>query len=230
MLEVWELEKRFYLHRLGREVVAFQGVSFRLKAGEFLLLEGPNGAGKSSLLKVLYRTYRPTAGAIWLQTGQGPLDLAQAGEREVLWARKHWVGYARQFLDPRPRTPALEVAAEPLLWAGLPREEALARARELLLELGLREELLEAFPTAFSGGERQKVNLARIFLRPLPLLLLDEPTASLDPGARKAVRARLWALKEQGVAMVGVFHHPEDVAGLVDRSLRLEVRDVAFRG
>lgn len=230
MLEVRDLEKRFHLHRLGREVVAFRGVSFRLGRGEFLLLEGPNGVGKSSLLKALYRTYRPTAGAILLEDGEGVLDLARADERTVLWARRERVGYVSQFLDPRPRTPALEVAAEPLLLAGVPREEALERARELLLELGLRRELLEAFPTGFSGGERQKVNLARALLRPLPLLLLDEPTASLDPEARAQVRRRLLALKEGGMAMIGVFHHPEDVAGLVDRTLRLEVAHVAERG
>ncbi|GLV48928.1 ABC transporter [Thermus sp. LT1-2-5] len=227
LLEVVDLEKRFFLHRLGREVLAFQGVSFTLAAGEFLLLQGPNGVGKSSLLKVLYRTYRPTAGAIHLRTPQALVDLARAEEREVLWARREWVGYVSQFLYPRPRTPALEVAAEPLLWAGVPRDEALERARELLLDLGLRRELLEAFPTAFSGGERQKVNLARAFLRPLPLLLLDEPNASLDPAARKAVSARLRDLKERGVTMVGVFHHLEDVAGLVDQTLLLEVPDVA---
>lgn len=227
MLRVQDLEKRFYLHQLGREVLAFRGVSFSLERGEFLLLEGPNGVGKSSLLKTLYRTYRPTGGRILLEAPWGTVDLAQVGEREVLRARRHLLGYVSQFLDPRPRTTALEVVAEPLLLAGVPREEARERAREALLALGLRPELLEAYPTAFSGGERQKVNLARALVHPLPLLLLDEPSASLDATARRGLRARLRALKEAGVAMIGVFHHPEDVEGLVDHTYPLEVKDVA---
>ncbi|MFS8901469.1 ATP-binding cassette domain-containing protein [Synechococcus sp. H60.2] len=230
MLQVIDLEKRFFLHRLGREVLAFKQVSFSLQAGELLLLEGPNGAGKSSLLRTLYRSYCPTGGQILLQTPRGRVDLARLGDREILWIRREYIGYVSQFLDPRPRTTALELVAEPLLWRGVEESRARQRAAELLLELGLKPELLEAFPTGFSGGEKQKLNLARSLIHPYPLLLLDEPTASLDAGARKALRERLRLLKQQGTALVGVFHSPEDVAGLVDKTYHLEEKqDVAVR-
>ncbi len=229
MLQVLDLEKRFFLHRLGREVLAFRGVSFFLRPGEFLLLEGPNGSGKSSLLRTLYRSYCPTAGQALFQTPRGTVDLARLGDREILWIRREHIGYVSQFLDPRPRTTALELVAEPLLWRGVEEAKARRQAAELLLELGLKPKLLEAFPTGFSGGEKQKLNLARSLIHPYPLLLLDEPTASLDAGARKALWERLRVLKHQGTALVGVFHSPEDVAGLVDKTYRLEEKeDVAI--
>jgi alpha-D-ribose 1-methylphosphonate 5-triphosphate synthase subunit PhnL len=230
VLQVVNLEKRFFLHRLGREVLAFQQVSFSLQAGEFLLLEGPNGSGKSSLLRTLYRSYWPTAGQALLQTPLGTVDLARLGDREVLAIRRERIGYVSQFLDPRPRTTALELVAEPLLWQGVAENQARHRAAELLLELGLKPELLETFPTSFSGGEKQKVNLARSLIHPYPLLLLDEPTASLDTAAKLALRERLRALKQQGTAIIGVFHSLDDVSGLVDKTYSLEVRaNVASR-
>jgi len=129
VLQVVNLEKRFFLHRLGREVLAFQQVSFSLQAGEFLLLEGPNGSGKSSLLRTLYRSYWPTAGQALLQTPLGTVDLARLGDREVLAIRRERIGYVSQFLDPRPRTTALELVAEPLLWQGVAENQARHRSR-----------------------------------------------------------------------------------------------------
>lgn len=222
ILEVAELEKRFFLHRLAREVVAFRGLSFQLAPGAFLLLAGPNGAGKSSLLRCLYRTYRPTAGRIRYRSLRGWLELAAAPDRLVLALRREELGYVSQFLDPRPRQTALEVVAEPLLWQGVEEPAARRRAAEMLEAVGLRPELWAAYPTTFSGGERQKVNLARSLIRPYRLLLLDEPSASLDQEARAALRAWLGRLKQEGTAMIGIFHHPEDVAGLVDATLFLE--------
>lgn len=225
MLEVIHLEKRFWLHRLKREVTAFSGVNLRLEPGEFVLLEGANGAGKSSLLRCLYRTYRPTGGEAWLRTPRGRWDLARLGDREVLWVRQNVMGYVSQFLDPRPRTTAVDIVAEPLLWQGLDEDQARRKAASLLLDLGLRPEFLNAFPYGFSGGERQKVNLARALIRDYRLLLLDEPTASLDAEARKALRQRLEDLKRAGTAILAVFHHPEDVEGLVDRTYSLEAAE-----
>ncbi|WP_244345331.1 phosphonate C-P lyase system protein PhnL [Thermus thermophilus] len=221
MLRTEGLEKRFYVHRLAQEVWAFRGVEFSLEAGEFLLLEGANGVGKSSLLKVLYGTYRPTGGRALLRLREGEVDLAGAGARTLLWLRREVVGYVSQFLEPRPRTTALELVMEPLLARGLGEGVARRRAGETLEALGLRPELFHLFPTSFSGGERQKVNLARALVDPKRLLLLDEPTASLDASARQGLRERLRRLKEEGVALVGVFHHPEDVEGLVDRRYAL---------
>lgn len=167
VLQVVNLEKRFFLHRLGREVLAFQQVSFSLQAGEFLLLEGPNGSGKSSLLRTLYRSYWPTAGQALLQTPLGTVDLARLGDREVLAIRRERIGYVSQFLDPRPRTTALELVAEPLLWQGVAENQARHRAAELLLELGLKPELLETFPTSFSGGRETESQLGSLSHPPL---------------------------------------------------------------
>ena len=221
MLSVQGLSKTFRLHRLGRDLTLFAGVEFTLRRGEFLLLQGQNGVGKSSLLKCIYGTYRPSAGKILLETPKGLVDVVQSGPRTLLWLRRHVVGYVSQFLEPRPRTTVLEVVMEPLLEGGVGEGEAKRRAGQALEALGLDPRLFQVYPTSLSGGERQKVNLARALVQTYPLLLLYEPTASLDLGAREALRERLLELKVQGVAMVGVFHHPDDVRGLVDRQYLL---------
>ncbi|MDW8425891.1 MAG: ATP-binding cassette domain-containing protein [Meiothermus sp.] len=221
LLEVENLHKRFRIHALGREVVAFEGLSFTLRPGQFILVTGPNGAGKSSLLRCLYRSYRPSAGRALYHSAQGPLDLVRAADEDIALLRQREIGYVSQFLRPRPRVSALELVAEPLLRLGVPWEEASAKASLLLEELGLKPALWPAYPSTFSGGEQQKVNLARALVRPNRLLLLDEPTASLDAAARGALTERLARLKEAGVALLGIFHHPEEVAGLLDQTLEI---------
>ena len=222
MLEVHELGKRFFLHQLGREVHAFTGLSFTLSEGEFLLVAGPNGVGKSTLLRTLYRSYRASSGHAWFQGHHGRVDLVRAADVDVNLLRRSEIGFVTQFLRPRPRVSAVELVAEPLLYAGTPLEAALAQASQALERFGLKPELWAAYPTTFSGGEQQKVNLARALIQPRRLLLLDEPTASLDAAARAALRERLAELKAQGVAMIGVLHHPEDAGGLIEREIRLE--------
>ncbi len=131
------------------------------------------------------------------------------------------IGHVSQFLRPRPRISALELVAEPRRAAGVPADQANAAAEAFLDALGLKRELWQAYPATFSGGEQQKVNLARAFAQPRRLLLLDEPTASLDVSARAALAAHLAELKRNGVAMIGVFHHPEDVRDLIDGEITL---------
>lgn len=219
VLDIRSLRKAFALHHLGETIAGFGPVSFTVAAGEFVLLSGPNGAGKSSLLRTIHRTYLPTAGAILYAAQAGGIDLATAADVDVARLRRTEIGFVTQFLQARPRVSAERLVAEPARRAG--DGDALAKARAALDAFGLRPALRGAYPATFSGGEQQKVNLARATLLPRRLLLLDEPTASLDAGARAALVDRLRAHKAAGTAMIGVFHHPGDVASLIDREVAL---------
>jgi len=221
ILDVQNLSKGFEICHLGETFGAFDGVSFSLSAGEFVLLKGPNGAGKSSLLRTLYRSYRAQAGRILFESRHGQIDLARAADIDIAALRRDEIGFVTQFLTTRPRISAEALVAEPLRIAGEDAHTALQKAREALADFGLRESLWRAYPTTFSGGEQQKVNLARALILPRRLLLLDEPTASLDVGARAALVRRLETLKTEGVAIIGVFHHPADVEMLIDRIIEL---------
>ncbi|NTV64991.1 MAG: ATP-binding cassette domain-containing protein, partial [Oscillochloris sp.] len=185
------------------------------------LVRGANGVGKSTLLRCLYRSYLPSAGQAIYHSAHGPVDLARAADVDIAALRRSEIGHVTQFLRARPRVSAIHFVTEPLLARGEDARAALERAAEWLNAFGLKEDIWDAYPTTFSGGEQQKVNLVHALIVPRRLLLLDEPTASLDATARKALVARLAQLKAQGVAMIGVFHHPEDVGCLVDGELHL---------
>lgn len=221
VLSVRGLTKGFSVHHLKTRIPAFADVSFDLRAGDFLLLRGPNGVGKSTLLRALYRSYLPGGGRAIFASSRGPVDLVRAADVDIAWLRRHDIGFVTQFLTARPRVSAEALVAEPLRAAGTEPGAALTEARHWLETFGVKPALWPAYPTTFSGGEQQKVNLARALIRPRRLLLLDEPTASLDAAARAALVARLAELRDAGVAMIGVFHHPEDVAHLVTQELHL---------
>lgn len=221
LLHVEGLRKTFHIHHLDRMIPAFDELHFQLHTGEFLLVSGPNGAGKSTLLRCLYRSYLPTGGHAWYHAKQGRIDLVTAADIDIAFLRRTEIGFVTQFLHIRPRVTALELVTEPLLATGMPPTDAEKTAQGLLEAFGLKPALWSAYPTTFSGGEQQKVNLARALIQPRRLLLLDEPTASLDVGARQALVERLAYLKAQGVAMIGVFHHAEDAGDLVDRQLEI---------
>ncbi len=221
LLNVQDLSKAFQIHALQRAVPAFRAVSFRLHPGELLLVRGPNGVGKSSLLRCLYRTYMPDSGSARFQSSLGEVDLARAADVDIALLRRSEIGHVTQFLRPRPRVSALDLVAEPLLVAGKAQDEARALAADQLGALGLKQAIWGAYPSTFSGGEQQKINLARALIAPRRLLLLDEPTSSLDTQARAALARQIAALKAQGVAMIGIFHHAEDSAGLADAELQL---------
>jgi len=230
-LEVYGLQKRFTIHHLARTIGAFHDLHFQLQAGQFLLVAGPNGAGKSTLLRCLYRTYLPTGGQAWFHATRGRIDLANAADSDIALLRQEEIGFVTQFLKTRPRVTALELVAEPLLATGLGVAAAAEQAKAALAFFGVKPALWSAYPTTFSGGEQQKVNLARALIRPYRLLLLDEPTASLDVNARRALVERLRLLKAQGVAMMAVLHHAEDAADLIDQRIEIvtqqETADVA---
>tara|TARA_R110002124_G_scaffold114535_20_gene269405 strand:- start:17787 stop:18506 length:720 start_codon:yes stop_codon:yes gene_type:complete len=221
VLNVQGLSKAFTMHHLGKHLAAFDDISFTLAAGEFVLLKGRNGSGKSTLLRTLYRSYLPHAGTIMFHSSFGEIDLARAADVDIGLLRASDIGFVTQFLTARPRVAAEALVAEPLRRAGWDAQDALAEARKWLEAFGVKRDLWPAYPTTFSGGEQQKVNLARALILPQKLLLLDEPTASLDAGARAALVARLADLKASGTAMVGVFHHPADVEHLIDRVIDL---------
>lgn len=221
LLRVEDLGKVFDMHHLGRRLPAFAEVNFTLEAGRFLLLRGANGAGKSTLLRTLYRTYRAQAGSAILAALHGPVDLLRAADIDIAGLRRTEIGFVTQFLQAPPRVSAEDYVADALLAAGRSASDARDAAREALEAFGLKRDLWDAYPAAFSGGEQQKVNLARALILPRRLLLLDEPTASLDAGARQALIDRLAAFKSRGTGMIGVFHTPDEVAALVDDNLDL---------
>ena len=222
LLAVSGLGKAFAMHHLGRRLPAFDEISFTLDAGRFLLIRGANGAGKSTLLRTLYRTNRAQAGQAVFQSRHGPIDLLRAADIDIAQLRRTEIGFVTQFLQIRPRVSAEDFVAEPLLDAGGRHADARDAAHAALAAIGLKPELWPAYPAAFSGGEQQKVNLAHALIQPRRLLLLDEPTASLDTGARRGLIDRLAALKAAGTAMIGVFHTTQGIDGLVDGTLTLD--------
>lgn len=222
LLNVVDYTKYFFIHHLGRNIPVFQDLSFDLHKGQFLLVSGANGIGKSTLLRCLYRSYLPTYGQAIYHSEYGVIDLACAADVDMLVLRHEEIGFVTQFLRPRPRVSALELVAEPLIASNVTLDIALNSARDMLSNFGLKEDLWDAYPTTFSGGEQQKVNLARALITPRKLLLLDEPTASLDAQTRLSLATRLEELKAQGVAMIGVFHHPEDVQHLIDDQIQMQ--------
>ncbi len=223
ILSIRDLGKEFYIHDRAKHVPAAQGISFDLKPGELAALVGPSGAGKSSLLKTIYRTYVPTAGVVNYTTAAGEVvDLAHAPETQITFLRRSEIGFITQFLHCLPRLSTLDVVARPLLQQGVARALAHDKAAEMLAALAIPEQLWDATPATFSGGERQRVNIARSFAQGGRLILLDEPTASLDPAARENVCAMIEAAKARGVAMVAIFHDMALVRRLADLTIPVE--------
>lgn len=217
-LVVSEVAKSFTMHlRDGVRLAVVEDVSFALKSGECAVLGGPSGAGKSSILKMLYGNYATDAGQIIVDHGGRLLDLATASPREVLAVRRDTIGYVSQFLRTVPRVAAVDVVAEPLVARGAEKAAARERAAALLSRLNLPERLWGLPPATFSGGEQQRVNIARGFITAHPILLLDEPTASLDARNREVVIAMIAEKKAEGVALLGIFHDADVREAVADR-------------
>ncbi|MER9330175.1 phosphonate C-P lyase system protein PhnL [Mesorhizobium sp. M0488] len=217
-LVVSDVAKSFTMHlRDGIKLPVVAGVSFSIRAGECTVLGGPSGAGKSSILKMLYGNYAVDEGQIIVRHDDGLVDLATASPRTVLAIRRQTIGYVSQFLRTVPRVSALDVVAEPLVERGEDREIAREKARALLAQLNLPEKLWALPPATFSGGEQQRVNIARGFITEHPILLLDEPTASLDARNRDVVIELIAAKKAAGVALLGIFHDHDVREAVADR-------------
>lgn len=206
-LVVTDLAKTFTMHLQGGIALpVVEGVSFGLEAGRCAVLGGPSGAGKSSILKMVYGNYAVDSGSIVVTNGGVAVDIATASPRTVLGIRRDVIGYVSQFLRVVPRVCALDVVAEPLVSRGEPLAVARERAQQMLARLNLPERLWSLPPATFSGGEQQRVNIARGFITDHQVLLLDEPTASLDARNREVVIALISEKKAAGVALLGIFH------------------------
>ena len=219
VLEVDGLAKTFVMHLRGGVVLPVaEGVSFRVTAGECVVLGGPSGAGKSSILKIVAGTYRASAGAVRVRHQGAMVDITQLSARDLVAVRRGTIANVTQFLNAIPRVPALELVAAPVV-AAIGRDAALAKAAELLARLNLPERLWSLPPATFSGGEKQRVNIAAGFIRETPLLLVDEPTASLDATNRDVVVDLIAQKKAAGTAVLGIFHDEAVRDRVADRIL-----------
>jgi alpha-D-ribose 1-methylphosphonate 5-triphosphate synthase subunit PhnL len=218
MIRLSDVSKNFVLHNQGSAVIpVMEGASLEVRPGECVALIGNSGAGKSTLMRMIYGNYLAQSGQIVV----GGVDVASAAPREILQLRKNTLGYVSQFLRVVPRVPTLEVVAEPLLSLGVDRHIALERAKDLLTRLRIPETLWGLSPTTFSGGEQQRVNIARGFAHTYPALLLDEPTASLDAQNRDTVLGLIEEAKARGAAVIGIFHDLEARARVADREVNV---------
>jgi alpha-D-ribose 1-methylphosphonate 5-triphosphate synthase subunit PhnL len=216
MIEIRNLSKSFTLHNQGGAVIpVLAGASLTVVPGECVALVGASGAGKSTLMRMVWGNYLAAGGEILV----GGVNVATAPPREIIALRRATLGHVSQFLRVVPRVPTREVVAEPLLALGTPRAAALARAEAMLHRLNIPERLWSLSPTTFSGGEQQRVNIARGFVHPYPVLLLDEPTASLDAGNREVVLRLVEEAKARGAAILGIFHDEGARSRLCDREV-----------
>ena len=230
LLDMEGVHKRFVLHLQNQTVLhVLHDFSLRVVPGECVRLSGPSGMGKSTVLKLAFGNYQASAGHIRLRAADGNMvDITQASPREIVQLRASAVGYVSQFLRVIPRVSALDVVAEPLLERGpdghplMELDAARAEAGRWLERLRIPASLWQLPPATFSGGEQQRINIARSFIRTRPLLLLDEPTASLDPLNTATVIELIRAAREQGVGIVGIFHDPEVAAAVASRSVAMQ--------
>lgn len=225
MLTVERLNKQFTLHILGGKTIeACRDISFQVPEGSFLGLSGPSGAGKSTVLKCVYRTYTVDSGCICYQSAShGAVDLATAPDRLVIDLREREMGYVSQFLRVIPRVSALDLVMEPIITRnGVSRETARTRALGLLDRLRIPPSLFDAYPATFSGGEQQRINIARAVGWQPRFLLLDEPTASLDRASVEVVLAILKDLRKSGTTMLGIFHDPALMAAIADTVYQIQ--------
>jgi alpha-D-ribose 1-methylphosphonate 5-triphosphate synthase subunit PhnL len=223
VISVENLSKSFILHILGeKRIEACRDISFSVPQGGFLGLSGPSGAGKSTVLKCIYRTYLPGGGEVWYDSAtSGRVNLAALPDREVIDIRTREMGYVSQFLKVIPRVSALDVVMEPILARNrVTRDEARQRAGGLLERLRIPSHLFDAYPATFSGGEQQRINIAHAVSWKPRLLLLDEPTASLDRDSVGVVLEILKELRKEGTTMIGIFHDTELMETVTDSVFR----------
>lgn len=225
MLKLNGVAKRFTLHhRDGAQLEVLRDVNLEAGAGECLVLDGPSGMGKSTLLKLVYANYRASAGQIVVRGADGvTVDVTTALPRELVRMRRDTVGYVSQFLRVIPRVSALDVVAEPLIEDAADAGQALAygreQARAWLTRLRIPERLWSLPPATFSGGEQQRINIARNMIKPRPILLLDEPTASLDKANTRTVIELIDEAVARGATVMGIFHDPEVGAAVATRRI-----------
>ncbi|HXB07638.1 MAG TPA: ATP-binding cassette domain-containing protein [Puia sp.] len=223
IIEVHQLSKVFELFILqDKKIDALRQIDMDIAEGEIIGLTGKSGSGKSSLMKCLYRTYLATSGEILYNARSGPIDLVKADDHAIIALRRQEIRYCSQFLSVIPRVAAVDVVAEPLLRTGRNRGEARTAARNLLESLSLPPGLWDAYPVTFSGGEQQRVNVARAIIARPRLLLIDEPTASLDARTKDVVIGLIRELKQHGTSVLCISHDEYTLEHLADRRLHLQ--------
>ncbi len=222
MLRVENLTKQFTLHQQGGvQIPVIQNLNFNVERGEAVAITGPSGRGKSSLLKLLFGSYIATSGSIQVLHEIDWLELTSLAPRQMMDVRSKTIGYVTQFLRVIPRIPTLDIVAEPLINRGIDASVAQLRAQHLLQQLNIPEKLWQLSPMTFSGGEQQRVNIARGFAAHHPLLLLDEPTASLDDENRSRVMGLIREARANGSAILAVFHNEEERHQVCERDIAL---------
>ena len=217
------LRKSFTLHlRGGVRLDALRGVDLDVHAGECVVLRGPSGAGKSSLMRCVYGNYGADTGSLVIHDGDASIDMTGASPRQVTALRRDTIGYVSQFLRVIPRVSTRDVVAEPMLARGVEPDTARGRAEAMLARLNIPPRLFDLPPATFSGGEQQRVNIARVFAAGFPILLLDEPTASLDDANRAVVIALILEARERGAAILAILHDPVAREAVASRIFVLE--------
>lgn len=210
MLRLTGITKTFVLHvQQGTRIPVFDDLNLTLKAADCMVLQGASGKGKSTVLRLAYGNYKCPTGRIEVRHDGAMVDLVTASPRQVMEIRRRTIGYVSQFLRVVPRVPTLDIVAEPLKLNGIATQEARDRAAALLARLNVPEQLWSLSPLTFSGGEQQRVNIARGFIAGFPVMLLDEPTASLDAENRQVVIELIREARERGAAILGIFHDAE---------------------
>jgi alpha-D-ribose 1-methylphosphonate 5-triphosphate synthase subunit PhnL len=218
ILDIQGLSKTFTLHNQGQiSYEVLNNINLRVSKGECVVLHGPSGMGKSTLLRCLYASYLSDTGHIHLYDGDKSYDLTQLNERVLMQIRRHKIVYVSQFLRVIPRVPCLQIVMQPMLDLGYDVDQAEQRATELLTSLNIPDRLWNLSPTTFSGGEQQRINIAREFTVHRPLMLLDEPTASLDTKNRETVIQLILQAKASGSAIIGIFHDDTSRKQVADR-------------
>ncbi len=222
MLKIDNLGKSFIIHDLQKHIHGCRGISLALQHGEFIGITGRSGSGKSTILKMVYRTYLPDEGEIWYDSERwGWIQLSQRAERDIMYLRMYEIGYISQFLNVLPRMTAREIIQQAVREKGSSEAEAAAEAVRMLTHFELDRELWDSYAATFSGGEKLRLNIARAMVKRPRLLLLDEPTASLDMHSKMRVRQLIEQLKREGTTMLGIFHDIEFMRGLCDREFKM---------
>lgn len=223
LLEIRELSKTFTLHNLGKNIHAVSGIDIRLGEGDFVGITGKSGSGKSTILKCIFGTYRLQHGSIWYNSKKfGPLNIAEATNRQMIYLRKHEIGYVSQFLNVMPRTTARQLVMQALIEMERDQVHAEKETEQILSHFELDPELWDSYPATFSGGEKLRLNIARAMVKKPRLLLLDEPTASLDYESKMKVKVLIEQLMQEGTTMLGIFHDLEFMNNLCDREYNMQ--------
>lgn len=227
-IQAKNLSKQFILHQQnGVQLDVLEQLNFTAQSGECLIFSGRSGSGKSTLLKMIYGNYLATGGSLQVKQGDTWVEMVGANPRAVVQLRRHTIGYVSQFLKTIPRVSTLNVVMEPALERGWTQEAAQERAEDLLTRLNIPNRLWALAPSTFSGGEQQRVNIARGFMVDWDVLLLDEPTASLDEANRQVVVDLMQEAKSKGAAMVGIFHDQAVRQTIGDKQFNVSANEVS---